>query len=150
MKKKMSPLLARIGFNLYPPFLGAGIRIKKISPQINDILIELKRHFWNRNYVNTHYGGSLYSMCDPFYMLILMNNIGRGYIVWDKEATIRFKKAVKDPVYAYFSISEEKLNEIRSRVDKEGKIEFVLTVEVKTKDGTIIAEVDKLLYVKKK
>ena len=83
---------------IYPPFLGAGIRIKRMSEDLREIDVEMKLHWWNANYVGTHYGGSLYSMADPFYMLMLLENLGSGYIVWDKAASIRFRKPGKGTV----------------------------------------------------
>jgi len=79
--------------NIWPPFLVAGIRVRWHSACCVDV--EMKLRPWNRNYVGTHYGGSLYSMTDPFYMLMLMENLGPGYIVWDKAASFRFRKPGK-------------------------------------------------------
>ena len=93
MGTKIQLLMIR-AINLWPPILGAGIRVKW-GPGNKAVDVEMKLRFWNRNYVGTHYGGSLYSMTDPFYMLMLMNNLGRDYIVWDKAASIRFRKPGK-------------------------------------------------------
>ena len=70
--------------NLYPPYWGTGIFVKKISPDFREIIVQMKMTWYNRNYVNTHFGGSLYSMTDPFFMLMLMQILGKEYIVWDK------------------------------------------------------------------
>ena len=148
--KRIRTFIFRMMFNLYPPYAGAGIRVKEIGAGGNNILVELKRRFWNRNYVGTHFGGSLYAMCDPFYMIILMRMLGRGYVVWAKSASIRFKKAVKTTVYARFSITDEQLSLIRGEADRLGKFEYTLTVEVKDSKNNIIAEVDKLLYIRRK
>ena len=106
--------------------------------------------FWNKNYVGTHFGGSLYTMCDPFFMLILINNLGSGYIVWDKAATIRFKKPGTGLVRAVFHIPRERIEEIRFQAEALGKVEPQFQVQVTDSDGNVIAEVDKLLYVRKK
>jgi hypothetical protein len=105
---------------------------------------------WNRNYVGTHYGGSLYSMTDPFYMLMLMENLGADYIVWDKAATIRFRKPGKGKVRAEFRLSDEQLNEIRSKLTTQEKYEPTFTVEVKDKSGEVVAEVQKVLHIRRK
>ena len=73
----------------------------------------MRLHFWNRNYVGTHYGGSLYSMTDPFYMLMLMENLGRDYIVWDKAATSVSAGQEKERVRAQFRLTSEQLDDIR-------------------------------------
>ena len=137
-------------FNLYPPFLGAGIRVRRIAEDFLSIDVEMPLHFWNRNYVGTHFGGSLYAMCDPFFMIILIENLGPGYVVWDKAATIRFKKPGKGLMKANFHISAERIAEIRAQADTQGKTEPSFTVFVTDAEGNVIAEVDKLLYVRKK
>jgi acyl-coenzyme A thioesterase PaaI-like protein len=134
----------------YPPFLGAGIKVKRISEDLRSIEVHMPLRFWNRNYVGTHFGGSLYSMCDPFFMLILASHLGRDYIVWDKAATIRFKKPGRGLVKATFSISETRVNEIRAQADAQDKTEPQFQVAVTDSDGNVVAEVDKLLYVRRK
>jgi acyl-coenzyme A thioesterase PaaI-like protein len=134
----------------YPPLLGAGINVKRISADYREIDVEMKLRFWNANYVGTHYGGSLYSMADPFYMLMLIQNLGRDYIVWDKAASIRFRKPGRGTVVAQFRISTEQLDEIRRILETEEKTEPVFTVEIKDESGTVIAEVQKTLYVRRK
>lgn len=148
MRDNRKKLLRR--FNLYPPFLGAGVRIRRISEDFLTIDVEMPLRFWNKNYVGTHFGGSLYAMCDPFFMIILMNTLGPGYIVWDKAATIRFKKPGKGLMKASFHIPAERIAEIRAQADSQGKTEPSFTVSVTDVDGNVIAEVDKLLYVRKK
>lgn len=134
----------------WPPFLGAGIRVKNISSDLRQLDVEMKLRFWNSNYVNSHFGGSLYSMTDPFFMLMLLENLGREYIVWDKGATIRFKKPGTGRVRAHFSITPEQLTEIRTQADAHYKYEPVFTVLVLDDAGNTIAEVDKTLYVRRK
>src|SRR5262245_46237940 len=99
--------------NFWPPFFGAGIRVKRIQPDWKAIDVEMNLRFWNANYVGTHYGGSLYSMTDPFYMLMLIESLGHEYIVWDKSACIRFKRPGRGRVRAAFRLSEEQLQDIR-------------------------------------
>ena len=103
-------LKRRIRF--YPPYLGAGVRVTHVADDFRTVKVEMPLRFYNKNYVGTHFGGSLYAMCDPFFMLMLINILGPGYIVWDKAAAIRFKKPGKGLVKATFTISEEKIAEL--------------------------------------
>jgi hypothetical protein len=135
--------------NLYPPYVGAGVRVKA-SPDLRTFEVRMRLRWWNRNYVGTHFWGSLYTMCDPFFMLILMEALGRGYVVWDKTATIRFLRPGRGTVKATFHIPQEKVDEIRSAADAGGKVEPVFTVEVMDGEGKVVAEVEKLLYVRRK
>ncbi len=134
--------------NIWPPMFGAGIRVRWLSARAVDV--EMKLRFWNRNYVGTHYGGSLYSMADPFYMLMLMENLGREYIVWDKAASIRFRKPGKGKVTAEFRLSEAQLDEIREKLKLQEKYEPTFVVEVKDEAGDVVAEIQKVLYIRRK
>ena len=136
--------------NFYPPYLGAGVSVTRISNDFREVEVEMPLRFYNQNYVGTHFGGSLYSMVDPFYMLMLINILGPDYIVWDKAATIRFKKPGKGVMKAAFHLSEEQIAEIRRAADTQPKVEPQFQVIIKDAEGSVVAEVDKLLYVKKK
>jgi hypothetical protein len=140
----------RRGINLWPPFLGMGIRIKRIAPDMKSIDVEMKLSWWNANYVGTQFGGSLFAMTDPFYMLMLMANLGRDYIVWDKAASIRYRKPGKGTVRAEFRLTDAQLDDIREKLKTLPKYEPAFTVEVKDEQGTVIAQVEKLLHVRKR
>lgn len=134
----------------WPPYLGAGVSVKDIEPDLTGFTVVLKLNRFNRNYVGTQFGGSLYAMTDPFYMLMLIHHLGREYIVWDKAATIRFKKPGKGTVFARFELSKERIDEIRRAANAERKVEPEFQVLIKDAAGTVIAEVDKTLYVRRK
>jgi len=110
----------------------------------------MKMRPWNRNFVGTHYGGSLYSMTDPFYMLMLIHNLGPKYIVWDKAAHIRFRRPGTGTVSAYFQLTDAQLDEIRRILETQPKYEPSFTVEVKDESGNVLAEVQKILHIRKK
>ncbi len=136
--------------NLWPPFLGAGIRVTRLDHDWRTIDVEMGEHIWNRNYVGTHYGGSLYSMTDPFYMLMLIENLGREYVVWDKSASIRFRRPGRGKVTAQFRIADQQLAYIREQLETIEKLEPTFSVEVKDAAGEVVAQVEKVLQVRKK
>jgi hypothetical protein len=140
----------RMVINLFPPFLGAGIRVKRLLPDWKEIDVEMKLHWWNTNYVGTHYGGSLYSMTDPFLMLMLIENLGRDYIVWDKSASIRFRRPGKGKVFAAFRLTDDQIDEIRRALTTEERIDRQFSVEVIDESGTVIAEVEKQIHIRRK
>ena len=140
----------RTMFNLWPPLMGAGIRITRMQPDWKEVDVEMKLRRWNANYVGTHYGGSLYSMTDPFYMVMFIEILGRDYIVWDKSAMIRFRRPGRGTVYAHFRITEEQVDEIRETLKMEEKIDREFGVDVKNGDGEVIAEVKKVLQFRRK
>ncbi len=134
--------------NFYPPFLGAGIRSQQIDA--HTVRVEMKLTRWNRNIVGTHFGGSLYAMCDPWFMLILMRLLGRDYIVWDKSASIKFVRPGRGQVTATFCIPQYQVDAIRAQADRESKIEPTFGVDVVDEQKQVVAHVDKLLYVRRK
>ena len=136
--------------SVYPPFLGAGIRVVRISPDRRTFDVRMKLTFFNRNYVGTHFGGSLYAMCDPFFMLILIPALGPEYVVWDKAATIRFKRPGRGNVHATFHVPQERIDEIRRAADAGEKVEPVFKAEVVDEAGQVVVEVEKTLHVRRR
>src|SRR5437870_329215 len=125
--------------NLWPPFLGAGIRVKRISADMKAVDVEMKLRWWNANYVGTHFGGSLFAMTDAFYMLMVMANLGGEYIVWDKAASIRYRKPGKGTVRAEFRLTDAQLDDIREKLTTLPKYEPTFQVEVKHVSGEVVA-----------
>ena len=136
--------------NLYPPYWGTGIVVKKISPDFREAIVQMKMAWYNRNYVNTHFGGSLYSMTDPFFMLMLMQILGKEYIVWDKAAYIDFVKPGRGTVTAKFVINKEQIDDINAKTADGQKYFPEFTVDIKDQTDNIVARVVKTLYVRKK
>ena len=130
--------------------MGAGIRVTRFDADWRAVDVEIPLRWWNKNYVGTQYGGSLYSMTDPFYMVMLIENLGREYVVWDKSASIRFRRPGRGTVRAEFRLAEGEIEENRKALEKEEKIEREYAVEVKDESGAAVAEVKKLLHFRRK
>jgi len=148
MKPNIAQLLKWINF--YPPLLGMNIRVVYKSPDLQTIRVQAKLSRRNLNVVGTHFGGTLYAMCDPWFMLILIHTLGKDYIVWDKSASIQFIKPGRGTVTATFCITREQADNLRARADAGEKIEPTFGVDVMDEQNQIVAHVDKLLYVRKK
>lgn len=136
--------------NLYPPYLGAGVRVRYIAPDFRRVEVEMPLRWYNRNYVGTHFGGSLYSMTDPFYMLMLINILGPDYVVWDQAAEIVFRRPGRGTVRAVFTLTDEQIEEIRRRTADGSPWRPRFTVHVTDMNGDVVAEVVKVLYVRRK
>ena len=137
-------------FNIWPPFRGAGIRVREIAPDFRSVTVELRARLLNRNYVGTHFGGSLFAMTDPFFMIMMMQNLGREYIVWDKAGTVRFLKPAKGTVTARFELDPAEVEKARAATAGGGKYEPRFRVDIVDAEGTIVADVEKTLYIRKK
>jgi acyl-coenzyme A thioesterase PaaI-like protein len=147
-QKKFRKLIRSINF--YPPYLFAGIKVVDFSPDFSRFQTRLKLTWYNRNLLGTAFGGSLYSMCDPFFMFILMIQLGDEYIVWDKYASIDFVKPGKGTVFAEFKLSPLQVQEVKKVVDEEGKYVFEFLCEVRDEAGILIASLKKGVYVRRK
>lgn len=156
----MSPLqklAARLGaarflrlMSAYPPFLGAGVRIRKVAPDLSRVEVELPLTSWNRNFVGTQFGGSLYAMCDPFFMLMLMERLGPAYVVWDRAASIEFLRPGRGTVRAVFELPPARVAEIRAAADAGEKVLPRFEVSVVDGAGETVARVEKTLYVRRR
>lgn len=147
----MTPGRLRWIMNLWPPFLFAGIRVEAISNDWRYARVRLRLRWFNRNYVGTQYGGSLFSMADPFFMILLLECLGRDYIVWDRAGEIRFLAPGRGDVLAEFRIEQALLDQLRaSTADGSRQLHWF---EVELRDaasGEPVARVRKQLHVRRK
>lgn len=144
------PRIFRLITNSWPPYLGAGIDVEDISRDWRTIRVVMKLRWYNRNYVNSHFGGNLFSMTDPFYMLMLIRNLGRDYIVWDTAAKINYLQPGRGKVSANFTLDEKRLDEIRTKAASGEKLLERFRVDVLDEEGARVAAVTKTLYIRKK
>jgi acyl-coenzyme A thioesterase PaaI-like protein len=158
MSQKIHPLKSllsshwgmRLMMNTWPPFIFAGIRILEISPDYRRARVKLKKTTLTSNYVGTLFGGSLFAMTDPFFMIMTMKNLGDKYIVWDKRGEIEFVSPGKATVFGEFQINDADLEDIRENVAKCGKYLKWFEVELKTAEGILVAVVKKQIYFRAK
>jgi acyl-coenzyme A thioesterase PaaI-like protein len=136
--------------NFWPPFLFSGITVLEVAKDFRYAKVRLKKKMLTSNYVGTLFGGSLFAMTDPFYMVMVLKNLGKDYIVWDKRSEIEYLSPGKVTVYADFHLSDAALEEIKDEVAANGKYLKWFEVEIKSADGTVVAIVKKQIYIRKK
>jgi len=146
----LSPGRLKWLLNFYPPYLGAGIKVDSIDPDWRNMRVRMKLRWYNRNAVGSHFGGSLYSMVDPHLMLMLMQLLGRDYIVWDKSAHIDYISAVKTEVVADIKITDSQLSDIKNATENGDKYLPKYQVLISDTRGELVARVEKELYIRKK
>ncbi|KGJ96889.1 DUF4442 domain-containing protein [Colwellia psychrerythraea] len=142
--------LFRLIMNLWPPLFFAGIHVKYISTDFKVARVELTLRPWNKNAVGSHFGGSLFAMTDPFYMLMLLAQLGDQYVVWDKSADIDFIKPGKGKVTADFAINQQFIDDIITHTENGDKYLPEIPVYVKDEQGDIVAKLNRTLYIRRK
>lgn len=149
-RRSLSPARLKRLINWYPPFLFSGIRLLAIAEDWSFARVRLKSGRFNRNYVGTHFGGSLFAMCDPFWMIMVMERLGPDYVVWDKAGEIEFVRALREPVYAEFHLDDARIADLRERAEPGGKVLEWFEVTVASAGGEIAARVRKQIYLRRK
>ena len=146
----MNAKLLRHCMNVWPPFWGAGIRVEMISKDYRSAKVSLRFGLLNRNIVGVHFGGSLFAMTDPFFMIMFSQNLGKNYVFWDQAGKIEFLKPGKGKVIAEFEISQEQIDSLVNAASSGEKVLKDYSVDVKDKLGDTVARITKTLYVRKK
>ncbi len=144
------PAMLRRGFNVWPPFRFAGIRVVDIQPEFRGATVELKLTPLTRNYVGTQFGGSMFSMTDPFWMVCLGHRLGRDYVVWDKRAEIEFVTSGRTDVRTTITVTDELVEELRAKAEGGAKVLHWVENDIVGTDGTVVARVRRQLYVRHK
>lgn len=146
----MNSNLLRVLINLWPPYLFTGIHATHISADYRSADVELRERWYNRNYVGTHFGGSLFAMTDAWYMIMLVQNLGREYYVWDQRASIEYVSPGRGTLRAQFRLDEEILQHIREQTVNGEKYLPEFEVEIFNSENKLVARVMRTLYVRKK
>lgn len=150
MARKRPSWLLRLAMNLWPPYLGAGIRVRHIADDYREIVVEMPLRLRNRGYFGTHFGGSLYAMTDPFFALMVLYNLPDEYLVWDKAASIEFLAPGRSRMRARFVLADEDLERIVRMTASGDKHLHLFNVDVVDEEGLVVAKVEKIVYVRRK
>ena len=140
----------RWGFNLWPCYRGTGARVTFIAGDWREVQVRIPLSWRTRNYVGTIFGGSLYAAVDPFYMIMLMKNLGPDYVVWDKAASIRFRKPGRTPLRATFRLDEAELAEVRQLLLEQPKVDRTYLIQLLDAEGVVHAEVEKVIHLSRR
>lgn len=150
MPPRIGPRAFKTLINLWPAIRGTGQRVTYVAPDWSELRVKLPLNWRTRNYVGTIFGGSMYGACDPHAMLLLIHRLGPDYIVWDKAATIRFRRPGRSTLYATVRITDEEVDEIKGLLEDREKVDRTYVLELVDKDGTLHATVEKVVHVRRK
>ena len=146
----MNSNLLRYGMNIWPPFWGAGIRVEKISQDYREVSVRLKLGLLNRNAMGVHFGGSLFAMTDPFYMIMVAQNVGKSYVVWDQAAKIEFLKPGRGIVRAHFVLTQAQIDDILLAASAGQKVLRDFEILIIDREDDVVARITKTIYIRKK
>ena len=150
MSESLRTRLQRWGFNLFPAYRGTGGRITYIARDWRELRIRLPLGWRTRNYVGSIFGGSMFGAVDPIYMVMLIRNLGPEYLVWDKSASIRFRRPGRTTLHARFSLDDAELDAIRAALADAPAIDRVYTIDLVDADGVVHATVEKTIHIRRK
>ena len=140
--------LFKIGFNLSPMYRRTTGRLVHVSEDLLKISIKIPISYKNRNYVNSIFGGSMFSAVDPIPMVQLIYLLGDDYVVWDKSAEIFFKRPAKENLFAESTYTLDELEEIRKQVALQNEFEIIKATKLTNRDQSVVyCEVKKTIYV---
>lgn len=150
MPESLRTRLQRLGFNWFPAYRATGGRITYIAGDWREIRIRLPLNRRTRNYVGTIFGGSMYGAVDPIYMVMLIQTLGPGYVVWDKAASIRFRRPGRTTLHARFTLDDAELDAIRAALEQAAAVDRTYVVDLVDDEGVVHATVEKTIHVRRK
>lgn len=146
----MHPTIMKLAFDLFPPYWGTGIKVRSISRDYRRLSVEMPLRWFNKNVKGTHFGGNLFSMTDPFYMIMLIKVLGKGYDVWDQQSDIHFLRPGKGLVKANFALSKAFTDDIIKNTRNGAKTSPQFVINITDEAGEIVATVTKSIYIRKR
>ena len=148
MPESIKTKLFRWKLNYFPAFWATGAKLTYVSSDFLNVRLRLPLNLRTRNPVDTIFGGSMYAAVNPIYMVMLIEILGPDYIVWDKGATIRFKKPGRSTLFAEFILSREEIDTIRFELTQKPKIDRSYNVDLKDENGLIHATVEEVVHIR--
>lgn len=142
--------LVRMGFNLHPAFRSTGGRVVHVAPDIRHIRIRLPLTWKTKNIVGSLYGGSLFAITDGAHPAMLMAALGEDYIIWDKAASIRYRKPGYTTLYADFRVTPDEMAGIRGELAERHEVDWTFQIEIKDSDGVVHTVVERTVYIAEK
>ncbi|WLP94361.1 DUF4442 domain-containing protein [Psychrobacter sp. M13] len=144
----LSPHLLKLRINSYAPYVGAGIKVEHVDLDQGLCVVSMGLNALNKNIVGTQFGGSLYSMIDPFYMTMLLHQLGGSYVVWDKSSHIEFIAPGKTKVTARIKIPNDEIAQIRKLAEDGEAVFRNYKTEIVDTQQKVIATVTKTVYIR--
>lgn len=142
--------MVRLGFNFHPAFRGTGGRVVHVARDLRHIRIALPCSWKTKNIVGSLYGGSLFAITDGAHPMMLMAALGEAYVVWDKSASIRYRKPGYTTLYADFRVTPEEMAGIRGALAKQHEVDWTFQIDIKDAEDVVHTVVERTVYIAEK
>ena len=143
-----SSTIFKYGFNISPMYKRSTGKLIEVSDDLLHVKVKIPISYKNKNYVGSIFGGSLFSATDPVLMIQLMQILGNDFVVWDKNASIQFKRPAKENAFAIFDLTQDEIESIKKRILEEKELDLVKEILITNKDkSTVFATVSKTIYI---
>ena len=139
------------GLNFSPMYRRTTGKVTHVDQDLRSVSARIRLTWRNANYKGVMFGGSMFAAMDPPAMVALIHLSGEDYVVWDKSASIQYKRPANQHVYAQFRFEESELAHIRQPVDECGECIRSMAIPWTSADGQIVfSVVNKELYIASK
>lgn len=150
MSDQLTPAMLRDRLNAWPPFTGQQISVTEVADDWSRARVRMELTEENGNYYGTAFGGTMFSMVDPFFVILAAQQLGDEYMVWDKAAEIDFVAPGRTSVTAEVQMPAELVDELRAEAADGAKVLRWFDVDIVDEHGTVVARARRQLYVRRK
>jgi len=92
----------------------------------------------------------MYGAVDPIYMVMLIQLLGPEYVVWDKDATVHFKRPGRSTLYACLMLEAQEIDAIKVELTQCSSLERTYQVNLIDSEGMIRASITKTIFIRRK
>ena len=139
--------------NLWFPFIVNRIKIISIADDFYKMKVQLKHSFWNRNPNKSVWGGSITSVLDPFFPIMMKQIIlkrGLRTDFFSKAVNVEFIKQVETHIFFQFKITESEVIEAEKILQNDGSYNNWHSVNGIDINGNICVKGKIQIYLRKK
>lgn len=133
-----SPRLFAAAMSAYPPLFAAGVRIRDIPDDWSSAHLILKVNRLNSNAHGAAFGGSLFSMTDAMFGMLVMQRLGREYEAWTRTGTFQYINPGRNNAHATIRVTDAMVEQIKHEIASDGFCNIPYTTVITNDDGSTV------------